>query len=348
MEKSKNSAQRSVKRVAVLGAGSWGTALAHHLSRAGHDVALWGRDVEVLKAIHETKRNPRYLVETPLSSSLRTESDLAQVLKQSEVVVIAVPAEGVRGLAREVYQTAVSSLVVSTSKGLEDSSLKRMSEVLAEELQGKSRIAVLSGPTFAIEVAQGKPTAVTAAASDAATAEEAAGIFHFDNLRVYSSTDLVGVELGGVVKNIIAIAAGLVDGLEAGANARAALITRGLFEMQGLVAALGGDPLTVAGLSGLGDLLLTATGDLSRNRRVGMQLAKGDPLEKILQDLGQVAEGVRSTEHVLQLAQQLRIKMPITEEVARILRGERTPQESVNALLSRTRGSEARSRQGAV
>ena len=231
-------------------------------------------------------------------------------------------------------------LVVSTSKGVENKTLAPMSRVLEEELGSEAHIAVLSGPSFALEVAKGKPTAVTAASKVEKVAEQVAELFHYDNFRIYTSTDVAGVEFGGVYKNIIAIAAGVVDGLDMGANARAALITRGLAEMQRVVVALGGKPVTVTGLSGLGDLLLTATGDLSRNRQVGLRLARGEQLEQILGTLGAVAEGVKSTFNVREIAHRLQVSAPITEEVAKLLEGKRSAKESAGALLSRARRSE--------
>ena len=348
--------------VAVLGSGSWGTALAHHLARVGHQVTLWGRDFGVLDAIAHGKPNPRYLSGVALHPSLKTEADLPKALEGVEAIVIAVPSDAVRNIAQQFFQqqcfhglteqrrtqqeqpAAKELLIVSTSKGVEQQSLAPMSQVLEEELQKapgvEARIAVLSGPSFALEVAQGKPTAVTAASKHERVAEQVAELFHYDNFRIYTSTDVAGVEFGGVYKNIIAIAAGVVDGLEMGANARAALITRGLAEMQRIVVQLGGKPTTVMGLSGLGDLLLTATGDLSRNRQVGLRLAHGEKLEDILRTLGAVAEGVKSTFNVRELVHRLQVSAPITEEVAKLLEGKRSAKESAGALLSRARKSE--------
>ncbi len=330
--------------VAVLGSGSWGTALAHHLARAGHAVTLWGRDLDVLEAIAHGQPNPRYLVGIPLNPAIKTEADLKKALAEVEAIVIAVPSDAVREVAHELAQLLGARLkdvlVVSTSKGVENKTLAPMSRVLEEELGSAAHIAVLSGPSFALEVAKGKPTAVTAASKVEKVAEQVAELFHYDNFRIYTSTDVTGVEFGGVYKNIIAIAAGVVDGLDMGANARAALITRGLAEMQRVVVALGGKPVTVTGLSGLGDLLLTSTGDLSRNRQVGLRLARGERLEQILDTLGAVAEGVKSTFNVRELAHRLQVSAPITEEVAKLLEGKRSAKESAGALLSRARRSE--------
>ena len=328
------------ERIAVLGAGSWGTALAHHLSRAGHDVKLWARDEEVIKHIKEQGSNPRYLKTHKLSPTIVPTANLSD-LKGLEIFVFAVPSTAFREVATEVRPFVPrNSLLISTAKGLEEQSLKPMSEVLHEVMGAIPHVAVLSGPSFAKEVVEGKPTAVTMAGFKEEIAAEAAKLFHFDNFRVYTSTDLIGVEFGGVLKNVIALACGVVDGVDMGANARAALITRGLTEMQRLVIALGGEPMTVAGLSGLGDLLLTATGDLSRNRQVGLRLGKGEKLDSILSSLGEVAEGVKSTHKVIELANRVRITLPITEQVDKLLRGESTPQQAVMALLARSAGSE--------
>jgi glycerol-3-phosphate dehydrogenase (NAD(P)+) len=261
---------------------------------------------------------------------------MSRAVSNAEVVVSAVPSAAVRSLAHSVLkQIPGGAFIVSAAKGLEDRSLKTMTEIWAEELRDKTRVATLSGPSFAEEVLQGLPTAVTLAGYDEEATKEMLGVFHSDSFRVYLSGDVKGVEIGGAAKNIIAMAIGMVDGVELGANARAAVLTRGLAEIQRLVAASGGNPLTAIGLSGLGDLFLTSTGDLSRNRRVGLALARGEKLRDILRSLGQVAEGVETAPKIYQLAQNHDVEVPITREVNRVLCGESSVRESIATLLAR-------------
>ena len=328
--------------VSVLGAGSWGTALAQHLDRIGHQVHLWGRDDAVIAGFKASGSNTRYLRDLKLSPSIQATSILEECLENTSLVVFAVPSAGLGELAVRVKSLVPDgTLLVSTAKGLEEGSLKTMSEVLKSCFGPGARVAVLSGPSFAREVFLGLPTAVTMAASDPSIAAEAAAFFHIDSFRVYTTDDVVGVEFGGVVKNVIALAAGVVEGMGMGSNARAALITRGLLEMQRLTLALGGQPATVTGLSGLGDLLLTATGDLSRNRTVGLRLGRGEKLEEILKSLGQVAESVTVTPKIAELARKLKVKAPIIEEADRILSGASKVEDSVRRLLSRAPGAES-------
>ena len=255
--------------------------------------------------------------------------------------MFAVPSSAVREVAAKLKgQISDTAKLVSAVKGLERESYKPMSEVIADELENSARVSVMAGPMFAVEILRELPTAVTVASKKEERAEEAGRVFHHKNFRVYTSSDIIGVEYGGVFKNVMAIAAGMVDGLEMGYNARAALITRGLAEMKRLVGALGGKSETVSGLSGLGDLLLTATSDLSRNRRVGKALGRGETLEDILENLGQVAEGVKSAEITLALAERYKLEAPITQEVARVLRGECSAKDAAMALISRAPRSE--------
>lgn len=332
----------TAKRVTVLGAGSWGTALAHHLDRVGHEVRLWGRDADVIRGIREQHVNPRYFPDLPLSPDILATTDLTEALEGSELVVFAVPSKAVHALLAQLGTSLPpNAFLVSTAKGLEEGTLKPMSELLEDHCGDAARIAVLSGPSFAREVFLGLPTAVTMASKSLDTAAKVAAYFHIDYFRVYTSDDVVGVEFGGVVKNVIALAAGVVEGMGMGANARAALITRGLLEMQRLTLALGGQAATIAGLSGLGDLLLTATGDLSRNRQVGLRLGRGERLEQIVQTLGQVAEGVTVAPKVAELARRYRVKTPIIEEIDNIVSGRTGVEESVRRLLSRAPGAES-------
>jgi glycerol-3-phosphate dehydrogenase (NAD(P)+) len=332
---------RETIRATVIGCGSWGTGLAHHLSIVGHDVVLTGNEPEVLRAVAETHENPKYFPGCKLSERIKTTENLAQALEGAKLTVFAVPSFAMRSLASAARGVlSDSAIVVSVAKGLEAKTLKTMSRVLEDELKKPSRIAVLSGPSFSLEVIKGLPTAVTVAAHAHDVAKKAGSFFHYGYFRVYTSTDVVGVELGGAIKNVIAVAAGVVDGLGMGNNARAALITRGIVEMQRLIVACGGNARTVGGLSGLGDLLLTATGDLSRNRRVGLRLGQGEKLEDIVNSLGQVAEAVGTTKEALELARQHGIQVPIIEQVDAILSGKSAVKDAVKALLAREQRDE--------
>lgn len=329
------------KKIAVLGAGCWGTALAHHLAQHGMQTILWAREAEILAEIASKRENSTAFPKYKLSQEIVIEAELTKAVASSNAIVFAVPSSAMREMAQASRaHLKPNSLLISVAKGLEEQTRLRMSEVLASENLPVNQISVLSGPSFAKEVLQAKPTAVTIAANSLEVAEQAASYFHQGYFRVYTSTDIVGVELGGVFKNILAIAAGVVDGLSIGAGARAALITRGLAEMKRLILCLGGNAETVTGLSGLGDLLLTATGDLSRNRQVGLHLAAGKSLAQALKEIGQVAEGVKAAETVLALGGQHKIALPITEQVVALLQGQTSPQESMEALFARERTTE--------
>ncbi len=318
-------------RIAVLGAGAWGTSIASVLA-ARLDVTLWARDAAQARSIEQTRRNERYLPGIPVPASVKVTANLSAATSQAQLVLAATPVAGLR----EVFGNIDSSLsVVWLCKGFEEGSGALPHQIAAEVLGEAARCGALSGPSFAEEVARGLPCALTLASRDAAFAREAAALLHGGRLRVYYSTDLVGVEIGGAVKNVMAIAAGISDGLGLGHNARAALITRGLAEIARLGAALGGAPETFMGLAGAGDLILTATGDLSRNRRVGLELAAGRKLEDILKSLGHVAEGVRSANEVARLAAARGVDMPVTDAVNAVLAGKLTPAAAVERLLSR-------------
>ncbi len=324
--------------VAVVGGGSWGTALANLLADNGNDVHLWVRDPGLAETLEHERQNPHYLPGIYLADAVVPTCDLESAIRDAEVVVSALPSHAVRdvmGRAGPCLREDV--LVVSTSKGIENDTLARMTEVLAEVLPPGpgGRVTVLSGPSFAIEVARGYPTAVTAAALDLDLADRTRDLFGNPRFRVYTSTDVIGVELGAAVKNIVAIATGIGDGLRYGHNARAALITRGLAEIARLGVALGGEPLTFMGLTGLGDLVLTCTTDLSRNRTVGLRLGRGETLEEIRSDMRMVAEGVRTTLSVRDLARRQDVEMPITEEVHAMLYEGKDPRASVEDLMTR-------------
>ena len=318
-------------KVAVLGAGAWGTAISGVLAKR-MEVRLWARDAALARAIRETRRNARYLPGFALAPSVLVTEDLSEAAEGAQLLLAATPVAGLRDLLRRI---ASPGDVVWLCKGFEEGSGALPHQIAAETLGGKARFGALSGPSFAEEVARGLPCALTLASFDAGFAREAAERLHGGRMRVYYTTDLVGVEIGGAVKNVMAIAAGISDGLGLGLNARAALITRGLAEIARLGAALGAQPETVMGLAGVGDLILTATGDLSRNRRVGLDLARGLPLPAILAGLGHVAEGVRSAREVARLAAERGVDMPVSEAVHGVVSGKLSPAEAVERLLAR-------------
>jgi glycerol-3-phosphate dehydrogenase (NAD(P)+) len=315
--------------LAVLGAGAWGTALAAALAQR-HDIFLWARDASQAGAIAAARRNQKYLPEIDLPASLRVTADAGQAVAGAKLVLVATPVAGLRAALKTFSRTPYAWLC----KGFEQETGALPHEIAAAAGIG-APCGALSGPSFALEVARGLPCALTLASPDAGFAAEAAALLHGDALRVYRSDDLIGVEIGGAVKNVLAIAAGICDGLGLGQNARAALITRGLAELARLGVALGGRSETVMGLTGAGDLILTATGDLSRNRRVGLALAKGRTLGEILGELGHVAEGVRSARATLARAAGCGVEMPITAAVAEVLEGRLKPPQAVAQLLAR-------------
>jgi len=318
-------------RIAVLGAGAWGTAIACALS-SRLEVALWARDRAQAEQISASRKNDRYLPGIALPAAVQVTSQLEQAVSKARLVLAATPVAGLRELLEGL---PAAQPFVWLCKGFEEGS-GSLPHQIAEQTLGKSaRCGALSGPSFAQEVARGLPCALTLASRDAGFAREAAGLLHGGRLRVYYSADLVGVEIGGAVKNVMAIAAGISDGLGLGHNARAALITRGLAEITRLGTALGGAPETFMGLAGAGDLILTATGDLSRNRRVGLELARGRALREILEGLGHVAEGVRSAKEVSRLAAARGVEMPVTDAVKAVLEERLTPAAAVELLLSR-------------
>lgn len=328
-------------KIAVLGAGAWGTALAVSLTRH-HDVSLWARSTALVEEMSASRNNSRYLPDITLPSSLNFDSDLPSLLDSAELALAVVPSSGLRTLLHSVNQMAPGLPVVWACKGFEEGSSKLPHQVAGDELKPGTPRGVLSGPSFAREVATGLPTALTLASLDEAFASRIAVALHSHHLRVYACTDVLGVEMGGAVKNVLAIAAGISDGMGFGHNARAALITRGLAEITRLGLVLGGRQETFMGLAGMGDLILTCTGDLSRNRQVGLQLAQGKMLADILGGLGHVAEGVNTAREVLHLAQQHNIEMPITTAVHQVLYQGLAPRTAVETLLSRAPNSEFR------
>lgn len=321
-------------RIAVLGAGAWGTALAIAFSRR-HQTVLWARDPAQAAALRSAHANTRYLPGHALPDALQVESDLPAALATSELNILATPLAGLRDTLRQLRAAAPTTPVIWVCKGLESGSQRLPHQIVAEELGERMPCGALTGPSFAEEVAQGLPTAITLASADGAFADAMAYALHSSRLRIYANHDVVGAEVGGAVKNVMAIAAGISDGMGFGLNARAALITRGLAEITRLGLALGGKRETFMGLAGMGDLILTCTGDLSRNRRVGLALAKGLPLERILQDLGHTAEGVSSAREVAVFARRLGIDMPITLAVKGVLDDGIPASEAVEQLLGR-------------
>lgn len=330
-------------RCAVLGSGSWGTALAIQLARSGDDVWVWARSEEAAHRIEETRENSRYLPGIPVPDGMVFSADLPAVLRGAAVVVVAVPSQHLRGVMQAAGPLIDADAVVCcASKGVENGTLLTMAEVMEEVLPTTlhGRICALAGPSFAREVAEGRPTAVVVASHDAAAADVVAEAFHGGAFRAYHTDDVVGAELGGALKNVIAIATGVADGIGAGLNARAALITRGLAEIGRLAVHRGANPLTLAGLAGMGDLVLTCTGDLSRNRRVGLGLGAGRSLDDILAELGQVAEGVMTTRSARNLGRAAGVDMPITEEMYLMLFEDKPVPEVLRDLLGRERKAE--------
>jgi glycerol-3-phosphate dehydrogenase (NAD(P)+) len=337
-----------MSRIAVIGAGAWGTALAIVLGRKGsHQIRLWAHEKEVRESISDHRINDLFLPGCPVPEGVIPTNDWGEALAEAEIVVSVMPSHHCRTLFGQMHEFLTpQTQLVSATKGIEAESLMRMSQVIADSLQRTRgftpRIAALSGPTFAKEVARGDPTAITAASQDAELAETVQREFSDPRFRVYTNDDVVGVELGGALKNIIAIAAGVCDGLGLGHNSTAALITRGLVEITRLVVACGGRQETMAGLAGLGDLVLTCTGGLSRNRSVGVELGHGKKLPEIMAGMhGMVAEGVFTTGAAVGLARARRVEMPITEQMHAILHDGKSPSNAIRDLMMRSAKSES-------
>ena len=335
-----------MSHVAVIGAGAWGTALAIVLGRKGeHSVRLWANEPEVHTSIQQRRMNDRFLPGFTLPESVAPTNELAHALEGAEIVVSVMPSQYCRSLFSTMAPLLrPEMLIVSCTKGLEEGTLMRMTDVITDVLRSRKftpRLGALSGPTFAKEVARGDPTAVTIASIDSELARLVQHAFNDSRFRVYTNDDVIGVELGGALKNIIAIAAGVCDGLGLGHNSVAALITRGLAEIGRLVIACGGRLDTMAGLAGLGDLVLTCTGDLSRNRSVGVELGRGRKLAEIIAGMhGMVAEGVFTTKVAVALSHQKKIEMPITEQMCAILEHGKPPQRAIEELMTRSAKSE--------
>jgi glycerol-3-phosphate dehydrogenase (NAD(P)+) len=323
-------------RIAVLGAGSWGTALAILLARNGARVALWARDAAQAATMQATRHNPRYLPDAVLPDGLVAGSDLAAAVAGSDLVLVVTPSHAFAEVIDElVPHKPARAGVAWATKGFDPASGRFLHEVAASRLPAGTPLAVVTGPSFAKEVAAGLPTAVTVHSDDAAFAEQVGALLHCSHFRAYTGGDVVGAELGGAMKNVLAVATGVADGMQLGLNARAGLITRGLNEMLRLTAALGGEPVTIMGLAGVGDLVLTCTGDLSRNRRLGLALGRGVPLADAVAQIGQVVESVQTVDQVMTLARRHGIELPISAQVQRVLAQEITPAEGLRILLAR-------------
>jgi len=327
-------------KIAVLGAGAWGTALAMNISQR-HQVSLWARNAGHVSGMRKARANPLYLGDFKFNDQLLVEDDLATALQGADLILSVVPTAGFRGILQDIKALGCKLPIIWAHKGLEPLSAKLPYEVALEELGNEQKWGALSGPSFAAELVRGLPTAVTLAANDEAFANEAALLIHGANLRVYHTTDVIGVSVGGAVKNVMAIAAGISDGMGFGNNARAAMITRGLAEMTRFGVALGASAETFMGLAGAGDLILTCTGQYSRNREVGLQLASGKSLADILQGLGHVAEGVNTAREVMRRASTIGVDMPITYEVNQALSNGKSAKDAVTDLLGREQKPEA-------
>ncbi len=325
-------------RVGVLGAGNWGTALAQMLARREHDVTLWALEPEVVAGVNERHENPLFLTDVELSPRVRATGDLEEAVGSAEMVLFVIPAQFVRSYLVTIRDFLPAHIpLVICSKGIERGTLMTMEQVFTEELPGKNHagICVLSGPSFAIEVAQNLPTNVTVASRDLDVAHRVQAAVATREFRIYTTEDVTGVELGGALKNVIAIAVGGADGLGFGTNTRAGLITRGLSEISRLAVKLGGRPETMLGLAGVGDLILTCTSDLSRNRTVGRRLGEGATIAEIERDMRQVAEGVPTSESAHQLAERNEVDMPITEQVYQVVHHDKSVPDAMRALQAR-------------
>jgi len=331
-----------IKQTAVIGAGSWGTALAKLLGDKGERVLLWGRDPEHIAMLRQERENKKYLPNAHLPDCVVPVDDLAEAVRRTQCVVMVVPSHGFRGIFEQIVShLQADMLVVSAVKGIENNTLQTMTQIMRDTLHQQNYpqniyLGVLSGPSFAAEVAQEQPTAVTVACDDKEAACAVQELFSTSFFRAYTSSDVIGLELSAAMKNVIAIAAGICDGLGFGLNTRAALITRGLAEITRLGVQFGAHPLTFSGLGGLGDLVLTCTGDLSRNRMVGLKLGQGKTLEQALAEMTMVAEGVKTTKSCYNLARQTEVEMPILEQVYQVLYEDKDCRLAVQELFQRS------------
>jgi glycerol-3-phosphate dehydrogenase (NAD(P)+) len=328
--------EQRAMQIAVLGAGSWGTALASLLARNGHRTVLWGRNAEQVRCINEQHENTRYLPGIALPEQLAASTDLPATVRDADLILVVTPSHAFHETVRMLAPHRKSGVGVSwATKGFEPGSGRFLHEVAADILGDDVALAVVTGPSFAKEVTQGLPTAVTVHSEDPEFAQQVAEALHGPAFRAYTGNDMMGAELGGAMKNVLAVATGIADGMALGLNARAGLITRGLNEMLRLNQALGGRAETLMGLAGLGDLVLTSTGDLSRNRRLGLALGKGQSIKEAVTAIGQVVESIQTCDEVMRLAQRFDMDLPISALVQKILHEQITPQEGLQMLLSR-------------
>ncbi|WP_280768239.1 NAD(P)H-dependent glycerol-3-phosphate dehydrogenase [Salipaludibacillus daqingensis] len=330
-------------KIAVLGSGSWGTALSLVLADNGHDVQLWGRSAEQVESINRNNRNIRYLPDVTLPDNIHAYTNIGDALHQVDVVLVVVPTKAMREVLSEAKEHITGPLLfVHASKGIEPETHLRISEIIEEEIPEEKRrsVVALSGPSHAEEVSRRQPTTVTSSSMVIESAEEVQDLFMNQHFRVYTNPDLIGVEIGGALKNIIAIGAGMTNGLGFGDNAKAALMTRGLAEIARLGMKLGANPLTFAGLTGLGDLIVTCTSVHSRNWRAGNMLGKGKSVEEVQQEMGMVVEGIRTAKAAYQLIEKTNIEMPITEELYQVLFHDKSPKEAVSELMGRVKKHE--------
>ncbi|PLR99755.1 NAD(P)H-dependent glycerol-3-phosphate dehydrogenase [Bacillus sp. T33-2] len=335
--------ERTTDKVAVIGAGSWGTALAMVLADNGHEVRLWGHNPEQIEEINERHTNKKYLPGITLPEAIKGFSSLREAMSDIELIILAVPTKAIRDVLRKIVDVHNRPMtIVHVGKGIEPDTLLRISEMIEEEMPAHllNAVVVLSGPSHAEEVSLRHPTTVTASSKNMDAAERVQDLFINHNFRVYTNADLVGVEIGGALKNIIALAAGISDGLGYGDNAKAALITRGLAEIARLGVKMGASPLTFSGLTGIGDLIVTCTSVHSRNWRAGNMLGKGQKLDEVLNNMGMVVEGVRTTKAAYQLASKYDVKMPITQVLYDILFNNVDPKNAVDDLMTRRRTHE--------
>ncbi len=327
---------KSAERVAVLGAGSWGTALAVLLARNGAITTLWGRDRDQLAAMAATRRNQKYLPDAEFPATLALSADLVEAVRDADVVLVVTPSHAFAKVVAEIVPHLRAGVGVAwATKGFDPASGRFLHEVAADLLPPGTELAIVTGPSFAKEVALGLPTAVTVHSDSERFAQRVAQLLHSPKFRAYTGNDVIGAELGGAMKNVLAVATGVADGMQLGLNARAGLITRGVNEMLRLAAALGGKPETIMGLAGVGDLVLTCTGDLSRNRRLGLALGRGKRLREAVAEIGQVVESVETVNQVMRLGQAHDVELPITEQVQRVLSEAITPAEGLRHLLAR-------------
>ena len=332
-----------MEKISVIGAGSWGTAIAFVLAENDHDCLLWARRTEQAAEINEMHTNAAYLQDVSLPGNLKATSDLKAAVQHADTIVIAVPTKAIRELCAEINELAgETKLIIHVSKGIEPDTLKRISEVIEEEISPEKRKAIvaLSGPSHAEEVVRRHPTTITAASFDKGAAEHVQDLFMNQYFRVYTNDDLIGVELGAALKNVIALAAGITDGIGYGDNAKAALITRGLAEITRLGLKMGANPLTFSGLTGLGDLIVTCTSVHSRNWKAGNLLGQGKSLDEVISGMGMVIEGVRTTKAAHQLSERYEVSMPLTEALYSVLFNNVPPKEAVDQLMSRMKKQE--------